>query len=92
MRGWFSDLRGARTQHDVARAVGITQNYYSMIETGRRAPRVALAMRRLTAARRAAAPRCGERDCAAVVPILVESWAAPRQCAAYHIPRIETHV
>ena len=45
MRVWLSDLRGARTQHDVARAVGITQNYYSMIETGRRTPRVALAMR-----------------------------------------------
>ncbi|PWK05281.1 helix-turn-helix transcriptional regulator [Tumebacillus permanentifrigoris] len=39
------ELRGTRTQQDVAECLGIRQNHYSMIETGQRLPRRELALK-----------------------------------------------
>lgn len=38
MRGWLKDIRekAGQTQTEVAEAAGISQNYYSAIETGNR--------------------------------------------------------
>ena len=40
VREWLKELRGKRTQRDVARSAGIVESYYSMIETGVRQPPV----------------------------------------------------
>jgi len=45
MRGWMVTARGSRSQWDIARAVGINQSYYSMIENGKRRPGALVAMR-----------------------------------------------
>ncbi len=40
MRQWLIDLRGRRTQEEVAKTCGISQNFYSCIERGERTPSV----------------------------------------------------
>ena len=45
MRVWLSRSRGNQTQQQIAEQAGITQSYYSMIESGQRTPQVALAKR-----------------------------------------------
>jgi len=40
MRKWLADIRGERTQAEVAALCGISQNYYSYIETGEKRPAV----------------------------------------------------
>lgn len=36
MREWLIKLRGETSQEDIAKKLGITQQYYSYIETGER--------------------------------------------------------
>ena len=45
MRKWLFDLRKGRTQAEVAKAAGITQQMYSAIERGERWPSVKVAKR-----------------------------------------------
>lgn len=45
MRYWLIKLRNGATQSEVAKASGISQNYYSMIENGERKPSVSVAKR-----------------------------------------------
>ena len=45
MRGWLVVARGERTQTAVAKAVGLGQSYYSMIENGKRRPSKRTAIR-----------------------------------------------
>jgi transcriptional regulator with XRE-family HTH domain len=40
MREWLKDLRGSKTQKEVADKAGIVESYYSMIETNTRRPPV----------------------------------------------------
>ena len=42
-RSWLINLRGEATQDKVARESGITQNFYSWIESGMRNPSVKVA-------------------------------------------------
>ncbi len=42
-RKWLIDLRGSRTQEDIASSVGIHRAHYSHIEKGTRTPSVDLA-------------------------------------------------
>lgn len=37
-RRWLIELRGDKTQHSIAQAAGISQNFYSWIEKGKRTP------------------------------------------------------
>ena len=43
MRKWLLDLRKGRTQAEVAKEAGITQQMYSFIELGERRPSVEVA-------------------------------------------------
>lgn len=43
IRKWLVDIRGKRTQLEVAKLCGISQNFYSCLETGERNPSVATA-------------------------------------------------
>lgn len=43
MRGWLIELRGNQTQKQIAKECGISQNFYSWIETGERTPSVPVA-------------------------------------------------
>lgn len=43
MRKWLIDIRGKRTQTEIATLCGISQNFYSCIETGERKPSVEVA-------------------------------------------------
>ena len=45
MRKWLLDLRKGRTQAEIAKAAGITQQMYSAIERGERRPSVKVAKR-----------------------------------------------
>lgn len=45
MRGWLVVARGERTQTAVAKAVGLGQSYYSLIENGKRQPSKRAAIR-----------------------------------------------
>ena len=45
MRKWLLDLRSGRTQAEIAKAAGITQQMYSAIERGERRPSVEAAKR-----------------------------------------------
>lgn len=45
MRGWLVVARGERTQAAVAKAAGLGQSYYSMIENGKRRPSKRAAIR-----------------------------------------------
>lgn len=45
MRGWLVVARGERTQTAVAKAVGLGQSYYSLIENGKRRPSKRAAIR-----------------------------------------------
>ena len=45
MRKWLLDLRKGRTQAEVAKAAGISQQMYSAIERGERWPSVKVAKR-----------------------------------------------
>ncbi len=40
MREWLISIRGERTQQNVSDACGISQNFYSCIESGERNPSV----------------------------------------------------
>lgn len=40
MRKWLQNIRGERTQQEIARECGISQNFYCWIETGERTPSV----------------------------------------------------
>lgn len=40
MRNWLVNIRGERTQMEIANLCGISQNFYSCIETGERRPSV----------------------------------------------------
>lgn len=42
---WLAELRGDRTQDCIAKAAGITQQHYSLIESGKRIPSVPIAKR-----------------------------------------------
>lgn len=42
-RYWLIELRKERTQQEVASLSGISQNYYSWIESGKRTPRPEIA-------------------------------------------------
>ncbi|NLX86613.1 MAG: helix-turn-helix transcriptional regulator [Clostridiales bacterium] len=43
MRKWLIDIRNGRTQAQIAKAAGITQQMYSFIELGERRPSVEVA-------------------------------------------------
>ena len=43
MRKWLIDIRNGRTQAQIAKAAGITQQMYSAIELGKRRPSVEVA-------------------------------------------------
>lgn len=43
MRNWLIDLRGKKTQQLIADQCGISQNFYSWIEQGKRTPSVDVA-------------------------------------------------
>ena len=43
MRKWLIDIRNGRTQAQIAKAVGISQQMYSAIELGERRPSVEVA-------------------------------------------------
>lgn len=43
MRAWLINLRGNKSQKEIAGECGISQNYYSWIETGERDPSVSTA-------------------------------------------------
>ena len=43
MRTWLIAIRGNRTQKEIAQICGISQNFYSWIETGERTPSVSVA-------------------------------------------------
>jgi len=43
IRKWLHEARRDATQEEIARLVGITRQYYGMIENGHRRPRVAVA-------------------------------------------------
>lgn len=45
MRIWLVKIRGNRSQQEVANLCGITQQFYSWIETGERTPSVETAKR-----------------------------------------------
>ena len=45
MRKWLLELRKGRTQAEIAKAAGITQQMYSAIERGERRPSVKVAKR-----------------------------------------------
>jgi len=45
LRKWLLDLRKGRTQAEIAKAAGITQQMYSAIERGERRPSVKVAKR-----------------------------------------------
>ncbi|MBC8537300.1 helix-turn-helix transcriptional regulator [Feifania hominis] len=45
MRKWLVELRGNRSQQDVAKASGISQSFYASIEIGTRRPSVEVAKR-----------------------------------------------
>lgn len=45
MRQWLLEKRGKLTQQEVANMVGITRPAYTMIESGERNPKVAVAKR-----------------------------------------------
>lgn len=42
---WLAELRGPLKQADVAETIGVSQQMYSLIETGRRLPSVKVAKR-----------------------------------------------
>lgn len=43
MRAWLIEMRGNRSQKEIAEKCGISQNHYSWIETGERDPSVSTA-------------------------------------------------
>jgi len=43
LRKWLIDIRNGRTQAQIAKAAGITQQMYSAIELGKRRPSVEVA-------------------------------------------------
>ncbi len=45
MRKWLVEKRGARSQYDVAREIGIAQSTYASLETEARSPSVPMAKR-----------------------------------------------
>ncbi len=45
MRDWLINIRGKTTQQTVANRCGISQNFYSWIEQGKRTPSVDVAKR-----------------------------------------------
>lgn len=44
-RAWLVNARGKLTHEEVAKLIGITRQYYSMIENGTRTPSVPIAKR-----------------------------------------------
>lgn len=42
-RQWLIDIRGKRTQEDIAKEASISRSYYTQIETGMRNPSVPIA-------------------------------------------------
>lgn len=42
---WMSEIRGGRSQYEMAREIGIPQSTYASIETGARNPSVSMAKR-----------------------------------------------
>lgn len=45
MRGWLKELRGDRSQIEIAKECGISNQMYNFIENGQRRPSVAVAKR-----------------------------------------------
>lgn len=45
IRHWLIELRGDKTQEEIAKESGISQNFYSWIEKGKRTPRPIIAKR-----------------------------------------------
>ena len=44
MRHWLKKLRGDTSEQDIANKLGITQQYYHLIETGKRQKKMELAL------------------------------------------------